>query len=250
MTEKDFILEIKKLNQIKPRKDWVLAVKSRIFENEITTTKPTIWEILPRIFFQPKLIVSEVLAVFIVLGVFGFSQNSLPGDPLYLLKRISEKGRAVFVSKEGLPQAQLELVNKRLEELAKIAKSNQTKKLAPALEAYQASVVQAAKDLARASATTSDSATIKKIANQAQKLEEAREKLERTYGIAGLEAKEESNPTKLIVEWLIKDLSNRTLTEEQSGLFAQAQQDYSEGNYSVALIKILQLSELSVINGQ
>lgn len=245
MTEKDFILEIKKLNQIKPRKDWVLTTKNRIFESKTSTTKTTIWEILPRIFFQPKLIVSEVLAVFIVLGVFGFSQNSLPGDPLYLLKRISEKGRAIFVSREELPQAQLELVNKRLEELAKIAESNQTKKLAPALEAYQASIVQAAKDLVKASATTSDSTTIKKIANQAQKLEEAKEKLERTYGIAGLEAKEEANPTKLIVEWLIKDLENRTLTEDQGILFTQAQQDYSEGNYGVALIKILQLSELS-----
>lgn len=246
MTEKDFILEIKKLNQIKPRKDWVLSVKNRIFETETTTTtKTSIWEILPRIFFQPKLIVSEVLAVFIVLGIFGFSQNSLPGDPLYLLKRISEKGRAVFVSEEELPQAQLQLVNKRLEELAKIAESNQTKKLAPALEAYQASVVRAAKDLVRASATTSDSTTIKKIAAQAQKLEAAREKLEKTYGIAGLEVQEEANPTKLIVEWLIKDLENRTLTEDQTSLFTQAQQDYSEGNYSVSLVKILQLSELS-----
>ena len=113
------------------------------------------------------------------------------------------------------------------------------------MQEYQASVVQAAKDLAKASATTSDSAVIKKIAVQAQKLEEAKERLEKTYGIAGLEAQEGANPTKLIVEWLIKDLRERTLTEEQENLFGQAQQDYSEGNYSVALVKILQLSELS-----
>lgn len=244
MPEKDLICEIRKLNQIKPRKDWVLSVKNRIFENE-TTTRTSIWEILPRIFFQPKLIASEVLAVLIILGLLGLSQNSLPGESLYLIKRTIEKTGSVFVSKDQQPQAQLGLVNKRLEELAKIAQSNQTKKLVPALQEYQASIAQAAKNLVEASATTSDSSAIKEIAIQAQKLEEAKEKLEKTYGIAGLEAKESANPTKLVVEWLIKDLTDRTLTDDQIIIFEQAQQNYSEGNYNLALIEILQLSELS-----
>lgn len=246
MIYENLIAEIKKLDQIKPRKEWVLTVKSRILETE-TTTKTSIWEILPRIFFQPKLIVSEVLAVFIVLGVFGFSQYSLPGDPLYLLKRAIERARTVLVSSSDLPQAQLELVNKRLGELVKIAETNQVKKLAPALQEYQASLIQAVRNLAKTSATTtaSDPAAIKKIASEAQKLEEAKTKLTKTYGIAGLETTDEANPTKLVVEWLISDLEKRTLTDEQDELFSQAAKDYAEGNYNSALTKILKLSELS-----
>lgn len=244
IVEKELISKIRELCQIKPSKTWVSTTKNQIFGTE-TTTKTSIWEILPRIFFQPKLILSEVLAVFIILGLSGFSQNSLPGDSLYLLKRITEKARAVFVSQQDLPQAQFELANKRLEELAKIAQTNQVKKLAPALEEYQASLVRAAKGLAKAVATTSDPAAIKSLAKQAQKLEETKEKLEKTYGIAGLEAEQGANPTEVVAEWLIKDLEGRILTEEQQILFNQAKEDYLAGDYNSSLVKILQLSELS-----
>ncbi|MDO8743281.1 MAG: hypothetical protein Q7J30_01850 [Candidatus Azambacteria bacterium] len=243
MTQRDLISKIQKLRQIKPRKDWVLLTKNKIFGNVEGRPQHSIWEVLPRIFFQPKLILAEVLTIFVFFGILGSAQKSLPGDPLFLIKKVQERTLAVFVSQKDLPKNQLELASRRLEELATIAQSNQVKKLAPALQEYQASIVRAAEGLVRASATTTDSASIKKIAEQAQKLEEARINLEKIYGIAGLEAKEESNPTKVVTEWLIKDLETRTLTKEQEGIFAEAKEDFSAGNYNSALIKILQLSD-------
>jgi len=244
-SEKELIVKIKELRQIQPSKEWVLSVKNSILDTETSPKGASIWEVLPRMLFQPRMAFAGVFTIFTLLGVITFSQNSLPGDPLYLIKRITEKAQAVFVSRQELPKAQLVLANKRLEELAKIAESNQVKKLAPALQEYQASIAEATRDLVIAAATTSDPAMIKGIAAETQKLEKTRENLEKTYGIAGLEVKEEANPTKVVVEWLIKDLEKRTLTEDQQLLFDGAKEDYSAGNYNPALIKILQLSELS-----
>ncbi len=42
---------------------------------------------------------------------------------------------------------------------------------------------------------------------------------------------------------LIEDLETRSLTEEQEKLLVEAQEDFENGNYSEALIKILNLSQ-------
>lgn len=243
MAEADLIKKIQILKQIRPRKDWVLLMKKELFREEIPTLRERfsiVLEIFPRTFFNYK----PALATFVFLGIlitgaFSFAQNSLPGDFLFPLKKISEKSQAVFVSEEERPKAQLELANKRLEELTKIAETNQAGKLAPAIEEYQASISEAAKNLAKITATTSDSAVIKKIAEQTQeltqKLEEKKEKLEKTYGIAGLEFKEESNPTKVLVEWLIEDLESRTLTEEKENILSEMKELAENGKHSETL---------------
>jgi len=134
------------------------------------------------------------------------------------------------------------LANKRLEELTKIAETNQVKKIAPALEEYQASVAEVTKKLVKVTATTSDPVVIRELAERTQELEKNKEKLEQTYGIAGLEIKEGSNPMKVLVEWLINDLEKRTLTEEQSLLFETAKKDYEAGEFNESLEKLLILS--------
>lgn len=246
ISEQQLISRIKGLNQIKPRKDWVFLTKTRILGEASSEKGISIWEVLPRILFHPKLAIASALTIFTILGLVGFTRNSLPGDPLYAIKRVGEKTQAVFISEEKQPGAQLELANKRLNELTKIAESNQIKKLASALQEYQASIGQAAKNLTQQkSATTSDPSVIKNIAQQTQKLEDTKNRLERIYGIAGLEAKEGENPTKIITDWLIKDLEKRTLTEDQADLLSEAKESFSIEDYNTALIKILQLSELN-----
>lgn len=244
-TEKQLIAKLKGLGQIEPRKDWVLSTKNRILGE---TTHSSVEGILFNLFFRPKLALAGVLSALVVFILFSVSQNSLPGDPLYSIKKISEQTEGVFVTSRQAPQVQLEIVNRRLAELARIAESNQVKKLAPAINEYQASLVRAAKDLAKAAATTSDAVDIKALAQQAKKLTETREMLEKTYGIAGLDLGLENDPTRLVVEWLIKDLEKRSLTEKQQELFDQAKEDFEKGDYGSALIKIIQLSELSINN--
>ena len=245
MTNNQLIAQIKELRQIKPNQGWVFSVKNRILgDQKERQSVGDILEIIAKSLFQPKVALAGVSTLTILFSILILSQDSLPGDSLFILKRAMEKSQTLFVSQDNIAQVNLETANKRLDELTKIAKSNQVKKIAPALQEYQSSLAEAAKNLIKAAATTSDSIVIKNIALETQKLEENRAKLERIYGIAGLEAKEGENPTQLVAEWLIKDLEKRTLTDEQSLLFAEAKNDYENNDYNLTLEKILKLSEL------
>ena len=233
MTEAQLIKKIKKLKAIKPRSDWVLLKKIQILGEERRI------EIFP--FLRP--VYAGLFCLLFVVGLFEFSQQSLPGESLYYLKKITEKSQIIFSSEEQKPRINLELVNKRLDELDQIVQENEARKLAPALKEYKASVSEAVKNLTKAMTTTSDPVAIKEITEQTQKFEENKEKLTKIYGIAGLESDEGQNPTKVVVEWLIRDMEETTLSEEDRLLFGEAKEDYEQGDYSQALVKILDLSQ-------
>ena len=241
MTEKELVGKIRLLRQIKPRKDWVVLTKNQILGEEPTYRDrvSAILEVFPRIIFGYKPAFVSLVVVFILFGLFVSAQNSLPGDPLYSLKRISEKTRAVFVSEDEESQYRLEMANKRLEELVKIAQVNQVKKLAPAIEEYQASAAKAAQNLKK----TKNSQELKEIVQQTKKLEENKQKVEALGVVIGEETEGLENALSQLVEREIKDLENRTLTEAQQKLLETAEADFEAGNYSQALGKILLLSQ-------
>jgi len=231
MTEKELIGKIRELRQIKPRKDWVSLTKSQIL-GESARDRASV-SFFP--FWKPAL--ATVTAFGILFGVFSFAQNSLPGDILYSIKKITEKSQAVFVSEKELPKYNLEIANKRLDELNEIAQTNQVKKLAPAISEFQANISEAAKSLA-----TVKGQDVEKIVAQTKKLEENKQKAEKVLATK-IETEEYDNALAQIVESQIKDLGERTLTEEQMKILAEAKTDFSAGNYSDALIKILILSQ-------
>lgn len=248
MTEKELIAKIRELRQIKPRSDWVLFTKSRILgKEEIVRDRVSgdfsfigfLREIQrgERFIFQHKPVFATLLTLAVLFGLFGFSQNSLPGDILFSIKRITEKSQAVFISEKEQPKHNLEMVNKRLDDLTKVAESNSAKKLGPAINEFQASVSKAAKSLARA-----DSQTVKEIVLEVKKLEEKTEQI-KSLGVEIGESEELDNALAKIVEREINDLEERTLTEKQSEILVQAKEDFEKGNYSSALEKILLLSQ-------
>jgi len=216
ITEKELIGKLRELRQIRPSKDWVVLTKNRILGQEEKI------ELTPFSFWKPAL--ATVTAFGILFGIFAFAQNSLPGQPLYLIKRITEKAQAVFVSEKEKPQASLELANKRLEELTKIAETNQVKNLAPAINEFQASVSEAAKNLSRIDATSSDPVVVKRFVEQAKNIEK-KAKEAKSLGVVIEdeeleELQEASNKLELgllvsVLKNMISDLENRTLTEKQ-----------------------------------
>ncbi len=229
MTEADLVKKIRELRQIKPRKDWASLTKSQILGQEKIELTPffsTMW----------KPVLATVTTLGILFGIFAISQNSLPGDFLYPLKKITEKAQAVFVSEKELPKYNLEIVNKRLEELNKIAQTNQSKKLAPAISEFQANLSEAAKSLAKVKGPE-----VEKIVAQTKKLEENKKKIEEVLATK-IETEELDNALSQIVENEIKDLEGKTLSEEQQELLTTAKEDFEAGNYSEALEKILLLS--------
>ena len=264
-TEKQIISKLQELRQIKPSNDWVVFTKEQIFEDvrnralhttsnfsfisfikeiqkgeRFTRLNPAKREFRQRrnyltgLIFRHKPAFAFALSVLILIGVFGFAQNSVPGDSLFPLKRIAEKGTAVFVSEKDQAKHSFELANKRLDDLTKIAEENEVKNLAPAINEYQKSVSKAAESLVQAELG-------QEIINQVKKLEESKQILIEVYGIAGLEEEEQANPTKIVVEWLIEDSENSSLTEEKQEILAEVKEDYEAGDYFQALEKILLL---------
>lgn len=237
MTEKQLIGKIRILRQIKPRKDWVLLTKKNVFGEEISRERVSVSSVfgaLPRLLsYKPALV--GVVSVFIFLGLFTSAQNALPGDFLYPIKKITEKSQAIFVSETNKPVFQLKLANERLEELAKIAQTDQVKKLAPAISEFQVSVSEAAKKLAEVKSTSQD------IVNETQKIGENKEKVEKALAIK-IGTEEFDEALSQFAKSQIEYFEGRTLTEEQASLLAEAKEDFEAGNYSQALEKVFILS--------
>lgn len=233
MTDKNLVRQIQILREIKPRKDWVILTKSQILGQEIADRdRVSIWAFFQfRPAYRPVFI--SLLTLTVLIGAFGFAQISLPGDILYPIKRITERSQAIFVSESELPGYNLEIANKRLEELTKIAETNQVKKLAPAISEFQANVSQAAENLSKAK-----SPDVKEIVVQAQKLEKNKQKVE-ALGVVVGETDKLDNPMKQLVEREIAGLETQTLTETQQEVLTQIKEDLEAGKYYQALEKIL-----------
>lgn len=240
MDEKELIGKIEVLRQIKPRKDWVVLTKKRILGQEKTI--PGLFldnlRLFRALFFQYKLSLVSLAFVLILGGTFAFAQNSLPGEPLFLLKKITEKTQAVFVSKDEQPKVQLELANKRLEELNQIAQKNEVNKLAPAIEEFQASVSQAAQSLGQIKGPEKSREIGKQVIAEVKKFEKQKEKVQ-SLGVVVGDTGEIEDAICQLAEQEIKGLG--TLTEKQEELLKEAKGYLAEGKCSLAFEKILLL---------
>lgn len=232
MTETQIIKKIKKLKAIKPRSNWVLLNKRQILGEKRRI------EIFP--FLRP--VYAGLFCLLFLVGLFEFSQGSLPGDSLYYLKKITEKSQIIFSSEEEKPKVRLEQVNKKLEDIIRIVQQNDMTKLDQSLKEYQTSVSEAINNKSvEEMTTTSDLVVLREITQK-------EEKLQNVYGVVlgEIESKEGFSIRewdKAKVEWLIRDMEETTLSEEDRLLFGEAKEDYEQGNYSQALVKILDLSQ-------
>lgn len=226
MTEKELTGLIREFRQIKPRKDWVVLTKERICGEEPARKWSSVFEVLPRLIFQYNKLAFASLILFVFLTTaFSFAQGSLPGDPTYILKRITEKSQALFVSETEKPVRNLELANKRLEELTIIAETNQVKKLAPALNEFQASISEATKNLERMNATNSAPSNIKGIVEKTQKIKENKQKIE-ALGVVVGDIENLDNAIAKQIEIQIKTWQGISLDEELSSLLEKSEKYY------------------------
>ena len=244
MTEKQLIGKVRKLRQIEPRKDWVILTKRRILgqEKSLSGLLSDSVNIFQKVFFQYKLALATLSAILILVGAFGFAQGSLPGDYLFPLKKIAEKTRAIFVSEADKPKAQLELANKRLEELTEIAETNQVTKLAPAIDEFQANVSEVAKRLVKIREPKNSQEANRAVVEEIKKLEKNKKKVE-SLGVVIGESEELDNAYKIYAEREIKNLENSSLTEKQEEILKEAKEYFGKGDYPTALIKTVEASQ-------
>ena len=243
MNEKNLIKKIQTLKQIEPDKDWVVLNKRQIIGFEDIQIRPSfadrvleVFQILPE--FNYKLAMATLAVIMTLGGTIGFSQAALPGDLLYPVRKFVDKTGYLLVSKNNQPKLGLEIANKRLDELTMIAQNNQGRNLAPAINEFRQSMVEAADKLKIVDGSPK---ITKEIVDQTEKLRENKEKVE-AMGVVVGETKELNQALSQLVEREIKDLENRSLTEEQIGFLAQVKQDFQDGNYEKALEGILILS--------
>jgi len=221
MTNATLIKKLKKLKTVKPRRDWVLLTKNQILGEERKA------ELFP--FFKPAY--AGVFLVLLLLGIFEFSQDALPGESLYYLKKITERSQIMLSPEDEKPVLNLELANKRLEELERIASKNEVKKLAPAMDEFHANISEAAKNLAKVKKVD------KELVVQTKKLEEKKEKVEKVLATK-IETKEIDNAMARLVKQVISEMEQSSLTEKEKTALEKAKMYYEQGEYAEALIEI------------
>ena len=237
MIEADLIKKIQLLKNVEPRKDWVSLNKKEIFREETSQNKfSQIIDFLPRMNYWKFLVPAVSFCLpFIILAV---SQNALPGDALYSVKKLTEKTQAVFVSGTEKTNVQLGFVNKRLEELNRIVAADQKSKIAPAIEEYQSSMSEAVKNLVATKNTD-----VKEVIQQTKNIEESKQKSE-ALGVKLSETDDGLNTALAsLVDREMKDLENRNLNDSQQELLTEVKTAYQAGDYNLALEKILQATQ-------
>ncbi len=117
--------------------------------------------------FARPLVLSGVLSAAVVasLSIVVASQGSVPGDPLYTVKRTGEQIQVAFVSPGDRPTLQLDLAGKRIEELSLLSARSltdetevQTAQEARLAQEADESISTAQKDLLRLSKETPEKA--------------------------------------------------------------------------------------------
>jgi len=261
MAEGNFINKIRGLRQIRPSKDWVVFTKKRIFEEEpviarqyekensrgqASTDSPFVS--INRLFremgvvFNHKFAFATVFSLMILFGVLGFARISLPGDFLFPIKRMAEKGQAVFISQENQPDRDFEMAQKRLKELAKVIQNNSVKNLALAINEYQANVSKVADNLAK----ENDSKKVKEMILKVQELGKQEKQLETLGAVIGENEELDKAYAQQLIKTLepyIEDLKNSSLTEEQQKVLTEVEKDLADKNNEEALIKLLYINQ-------
>jgi len=222
MTEAEITKKLKGLKQIKPRKDWVSLTKKEILGEE--SFGLTLFPYLKPAF-------AGLIAVCLVFGLFGVVKSALPGDLLYIVRRAAHYGQVLLIPEQEKPVFQLKLANDRLEDLTKAPVKN----LAPTINEFQANIHEAAQNLAKIDATTSDAIVMKKIVEETKKIDENKQKLESLGMVVGGTEELDNVLAKIVRTQIIEDLENRSLTEEQENVLAEIKELYREGEYTEAL---------------
>ena len=256
MQEKQLIHRLKELQQIKPRQDWALLVKNQILglpAEALTKAGPNFFEkrptlrfldLLSALIYQRKLAYAFATLLFVMVGMFGFAQYTMPGDVLFSVKKLTEQSQTAFVSQESQLKNNFETANRRLDDLTQVVKDNRVQNIAPAIREFQVSISQATKDLVNSGIDQKDFQSIKDIALQIKKIENNKKQLQ-NYGVDledTQESKDLNNALASLVQREINSLEKTTLTENQLDTMEEVKSLYAEGKYSDALEEILMIN--------
>jgi len=247
--EKQLISQIRSLKEIKPDTDWAVFTKARIMGHEAIGQERSIMSLLGDMILQYRIALAGLLVFLMAGGTVAVAQNSLPGEPLYGLKRVTEKGMALVTGQDKVASANLELAAKRLEEINTISQKNLVKNLPAAFEEYKSAKAEAKSKVAAAIQQNPENAG-QIVKDAATAMKDMNDKEKQVYGVLGLEQNASTTETgaeaasdQAIVASLIDYLKDDAgLSEEQAKELEQVRSLYDAGNYGQALDKYLSSS--------
>jgi hypothetical protein len=248
MTEAEIIKKIQGLKDIKPNQDWALLCKNRIlgeeqenreFGQDRVLTGFGFFQFISnfarttnyRPMFKPVLV--SVACFGILAGLFGFTQNTVPGDFFYSAHKIIEITQVTFSPQEQKSIMRLQFANERLEDLKKIAESNDVMKLAPTLKEFQANVSGAIEDL-NATSSGPGIVELKGIAEQTRILKQNKQEVSALGVVISDEEIEQVESTvgnfiKEIIE--VWEKEKEFLSEDAQRFLEQAREYYLARDY-------------------
>jgi hypothetical protein len=223
MNEQELIKKLGQLKQVKPNQNWVSLTKAQILGTE---EKQTFAPVLDYGFnaLRLRFAMASVLTMAFMFGSYAVIETSLPGDMLYAVRKTAHIVQAVMIPAQEKPAYQLKLANDRLEDLAKAPAKN----AAPTVSELQANIYEAVKVIAKIDATTSSPFIKKKTADEIEKLKQS------LASVVGEKRAQTNDAFKESSEYLINDLSARTLTSEKKEVLAKMKELFDKGEYAEA----------------
>lgn len=231
--EYQLIQRIKKLRQIKPRRDWVVFSKKKILGEREDVRVPG-WLCTP--IRKPAFVVAPLVLVAMILGGLFVYLNFLPqpsSSPVITegpLAEVSEsqkereREKQIMASLQGLQKS----LEQATADLNKLGESRDTRRALQMVEVIKivAQEVEGTIDQIKTSNIQSEEvlASLSEVKDNSQELEQAAENVR--------------------IAILIEYLSRKTLTKEQEKLLREAEEYYDNGEYNQALSKALKVSQV------
>ncbi|MDP2641141.1 MAG: DUF5667 domain-containing protein [Candidatus Yanofskybacteria bacterium] len=253
--DRELVGQLSELKNIRPREEWVLLTRSRLFQETQSHAKAAQGSRLDGVFAGIEKIalgfralaakpafVMPLLAVVVFGGMIAqLAQKSLPGDRLYALRSTTERWQ-YGITLENRASAQLELAQARLQDLRRIAQDNKVRNLDSAIKEFEQTVAQASKEV-DVLIQKGEPEQTRKVSEQIAKLGKAKAEVELILGvqIGEEESANLESATKRLAEYELADLALRTLTEEQQELLEAAEIAFNEGEYQQALEYIFEI---------
>lgn len=234
-TEKQLISKLSQLKQIKPTKSWVFSVKMSILESDAIESKAVVrtnrgWNVsnLFGLFSQRKLAYAFAVLLFAFIGTASFLKYGLP------------QASNVKVANQSADNS---VAQATLQDNVKDFKTK-SENLAQVLQSKSSIAPLAIKEVKEAAKTLAD--TIQKNPQLAKTIaldvNNSKTYLDIPAGSEGDDLKEALNtPYKALVEQLIKDEKEMTLTHDQQMVLDYVVDLHSKGKDSDALVNLVLL---------
>ena len=215
MQEYQVINKIKKLESIKPDKGWVISTKQQILGFELDHSKVSTLDWFFIAFKKPVLVFSALLIVVVVAGGFLFSgfQGTEP--------EVAVNDNGMLASLQNL-EAKLGEISLSLDNLEKATDQSQALVMAGIIKSTASGIEQGVSQIE----ANDYKEQVLAVLTASQEVMEAAE-----------------NKQKEMIEFLIDDLDQRTLTPDNQERLEKLKQDYNNGEYDQAMIWIQMIGD-------